>query len=108
MFQSLINFLTQELPSYDNSDLKITFLNITYPAIEIKHCGWKLPSIYKDSPCDKGFGEIIDNQGKLLLNFESFECSKRMYLSLEVLSKDSIRVRYDDYGRSGMLLKRVF
>ena len=101
--QQLINFITTQKPTYVNADFKITFLNYRGALLEIKHEGWKLPSVCKDSPPDIGYGQIV-NDKKLIINLESFDCSQRIYLSIEVLTPDSIRIRHDDYHRSDMIL----
>jgi hypothetical protein len=107
--KELTNFIYSESPTYDNGDLKIIFSHCKYPLINIKHEGWIFPSMYEDSPLEKGYGEINSHcANKLIIDFESFEFPKRIYLSLEVMSKDEIKVRYDDYCRAGMILKRTF
>lgn len=109
--QKLIDFIMTQEPTYVNGDLEIGFYNCGYPSIEVKHKGWKFPSIYKDSPPDIGSGEIDhdykDKYKRLFINFESFEYPRRIYLSIEVLSEDTIRIRHDDYHQSGMILKRL-
>lgn len=109
--QELIKFIFTQEPIYTNGDLKMVFSKSSTSLIDVNHHGWKFPSICKDSPPETGTGEVDechrDKNKRLVISFEAFEISRRIYLRIEVLSKDSIRIMHDDYHRSGMILTRL-
>jgi hypothetical protein len=110
-FQQLLDFILEQEPTYVNGDLSITFYKDDIPLIKAKHYGWKCPSIYGVSIPEDGYGEIDDcykNRQKLLIKFESFSWPRQVYLTIEVLSKDSIVVRYDKcFHYNGVTLTRL-
>ena len=109
----LLNFIATKNPIYINGDLKIMFYDnsIDGGLINVKHYGWNCPSIYKDNvPVENGYGEFVtltSGCNKLIINFESFEYSQLTYLSIEFISLDVIRIRYDRCGHCGTLLRRI-
>jgi len=106
----LLNFIVTKNPIYVNGDLKIMFYDNSIDAglLNVKHYGWNCPSIYKDNvPLENGCGDLISGCNKIIINFESFEYSQLIYLSIEFISFDIIRIRYDRCGYCGILLRRI-
>ena len=102
----LLNFIALQNPIYINGDLKIMFYDNSPDGglINVKHYGWNCPSIYKDGvPTENGCGELNNK----IINFESFEHLQMIYLSIEFISFDIIRIRYDRCGHCGTLLNRI-
>jgi hypothetical protein len=109
LVSELLNFIVTKNPIYVNGDLKIIFLDNcpNENLINVKHYGWICPSIYEDNiPPENGYGNFcVNSNNKLIIDFESFEYLQIIYLSIEFISLDIIRIRYDRSGHSGTLLK---
>lgn len=102
----ILSFIVEHNPIYINGDLKIIFFDnsLQCSLINVKHYGWNCPSIYNDNiPPEYGCGELTDK----IINFESFEYSQLIYLSIEFISLDIIRIRYDRCGNCGILLHKI-
>ena len=106
----LLSFISTKNPIYVNGDFKIMFYDnsLNGGLINVKHYGWNCPSIYKDGvPLENGCGELVLTSKNQVINFESFEYSQMIYLSIEFVSFDVIRIRYDRCGNCGLLLYKT-
>lgn len=108
--QELLNFIITEDPIYTNGDLKIMFVNnYNNGVIKVKHYGWDCPSMHDDIyPLENGIGSVDDCrrslENRLIINFESDHHPPRIYLSIEVLSINTIFIRHDQCQRNSMEL----
>ena len=103
------------------SNLKVEFTSYhpsfgNYDYISANHYGWECPSMYHDTPPEKGNCDILTqwwnptaqtHQKGLLLQFTTDDYSERCYLSLEVLDENTLMIIRDDKGRQGKVLIRI-
>src|SRR5690349_18704130 len=101
--RELISFIFSDKPIYVKDDLKIEFVN----GFVVNHPNWDSHSLCNSCVSKAlGYGEISENyKNKLVVDFKSFDCSRQTYLTIEFISKDLIKIRHDEYNRSGIILE---